>query len=98
MNINKKQCLRHQLCLHPHDDDDGGGDAADGNRTYLQDTFLQINFNRIGHPQVQSCDYSILNSFTEQTLLHGKQENFFSHAWLMNSVQLKVVWTVRKIN
>lgn len=51
--------------------------AADSNRTRFQDTVLQINFNRVDHPQVQSCDYSILNSFTEQTLLHGKQDTFF---------------------
>ena len=66
------------VCFHPHGG--GGGDDVDdddGDRTHLQHTVLQINFNRVGHPQVQSCDHSILNSFTEQTLLHGKQENFF---------------------
>jgi hypothetical protein len=51
--------------------------AADGDRTHVQDTVLQINFNSVDHPQVQSYNYCILNSFTEQTLLPTKQE-FFS--------------------
>lgn len=82
MNISKKKSASdiRCVCLLPHDgnDDDDVDAAADSDRTRLQDTVLQINFNRVDHPQVQSCDYPILNSFTEQTLLHGKQETFFS--------------------
>jgi hypothetical protein len=59
------------------DDDDDVDAAAKADRTRLQHTLLQINIQRVDHQQIQPCDYCIVNSFTEQTLLHGKQENFF---------------------
>jgi hypothetical protein len=61
-----------------------------------KDTVLQINSNRVDHPQVQSCDYSILNSFIEQTLFACQTREFFSLVLSINSVQIKAVRTVEK--